>query len=143
MVGHNSSASASPSAAKRLPASADDPVLDRTTMLASVENDLALLQELAELFFAESPALLAQIRAGVDGHNAESVERSAHTLKGALANFGARRACEAARELEICGREGRLEGAGPRFSALEAEVGRACKALSDFLGEARHEDSAR
>lgn len=127
------------------PVSSGDPaqILDRQTMLGSVENDLDLLRELAEIFFAESPGLLCQIRAGVMEGNAEAVERSAHTLKGALSNFGALRACEAARELEIRGREARLEDAVELCSKLDAEVAVACNSLSDFLREAKGEHPPR
>ena len=83
------------------------PVIDRDTLLASAAHDIEFLGGLVELFLAESPGLLAQIRAGVrDGH-AEPVERAAHTLRTALNSFGARRAWEAARQLETCGREAR------------------------------------
>ena len=118
-------------------------ILDRQTMLRSVENDLVLLNELAEIFFAESPGLLAQIRAGLAEHNAEAVERSAHTLKGALSNFGAIRACEAARELEIRGRDSRLDDSAAPLALLEAEVAAAMNALSDYLREARREHPSR
>jgi two-component system, sensor histidine kinase and response regulator len=143
MVTRNHSASLSASTATSVPNGAEVPILDRDAMLATVEQDLELLQELAELFLAEAPGLLAQIRSGVGEHNAESVERGAHTLKGALGNFGARRACEAAREVETCGREGRLEDAAAHFSSLEGEVALACKALSDYLREVKDEGSGR
>jgi len=113
-----------------------EPILDRAGMLASVENDLALLRELVEIFFAEFPGLLAQIRSGLGRSHAESVERAAHTLKGALSNFGARRACEAARAVETPARDARLDEARNHFPRLESEVARACQALSDFLREA-------
>ncbi|HVN07347.1 MAG TPA: Hpt domain-containing protein [Patescibacteria group bacterium] len=119
------------------------PVLDPKIMLASVEQDLSLLRELAELFFAECPGLLSQIRNGVRESNPEAVERNAHTLKGALSNFGALAACNAARELEIRGREARFDGAPELLSSLEREVNRACNALSMFLQEASREGSAR
>lgn len=119
------------------------PVLDRAAMLATVKHDLEFLQELVELFLAEAPGLLAQIRAGVGEHNAESVERCAHTLKSALANFGAQRAREAARALETCGREAQFEGAAGLFSALETEVILACQALSEYLREANRERAPR
>jgi len=64
------------------------PVLDREAMLATVEQDLELLRELVEIFLAESPGLLAQMRAGIRDRNAEAVERAAHTVKGAVGNFG-------------------------------------------------------
>lgn len=117
--------------------------LDRNVMLATVEHDLGLLRELAELFFAESPGLLTQIRNGVRDNNAEAVERSSHTLKGALSSFGALSACDAARALELRGREARFDGAPELLSALEREVSRACNELSKFLEEAPREGPAR
>ena len=136
--------SLSPVASPAPPDSSGAPaqILDRETMLGSVENDLDLLHELAELFFAESPGLLAQIRSGIAQNKPELVERCAHTLKGALSNFGARRACQAARELEMCGRDARLGDAAAPFSTLEAEVAVASNALSDYLREVKREDSS-
>jgi two-component system, sensor histidine kinase and response regulator len=115
---------------------AEQPILDRAVMLASVEQDLVLLRELVEIFLAESPGLLAQIRSGLSRSHAESVERGAHTLKGALSNFGARRACDAARAVETPARDAHLDEARVHFPRLELEVAQACKALSDFLREA-------
>jgi two-component system sensor histidine kinase/response regulator len=125
----------SPSLAASVGASAQtaEPVLDRAAMLATVEQDLALLRELVEIFLAETPGLLAQIRSGVEEKNAERVERAAHTLKGAMLNFGARRACEVARQLETRGREARLDDAAPLVPQLESEMTQACQALSDYL----------
>jgi len=133
MHARNSSPSVAATVNTPASSSGSDQILDCKTMLGSVENDLGLLQELVEIFFAECPGLLAQIRAGVMDSNPETVERSAHTLKGALSNFGALRACEAARELEIRSREARLEDAAELCSRLDAEVAVACNALSDYL----------
>ena len=118
-------------------------VLDRAAMLASVEQDLDLLRELAELFFAESPGQLAQIRTGIAERNPELVERCAHTLKGALATFGALRASAVAREVEIHGRGAHLEDVAAHISTLEAEVAQACAALSDYLREVKSERTPR
>ena len=115
---------------------AQQPILERAVMLASVEQDLVLLRELVEIFLAECPGLLAQIRSGLSHSHAESVERAAHTLKGALSNFGARRACDAARAVEAPARDARLDEARKHFPQLESEVAQACRALSDFLREA-------
>ncbi|HUJ40620.1 MAG TPA: Hpt domain-containing protein [Candidatus Acidoferrales bacterium] len=122
---------------------APTPILDREVMLASVEEDLGLLRELAELFFAETPGLLSRLRNGLQARDPELVERSAHTLKGALSNFGALSACQAARELELRGRESRFEGAPELFSALEREVSRASNELSKFLEEVPREGFTR
>jgi HPt (histidine-containing phosphotransfer) domain-containing protein len=112
-------------------------------MLATVEHDLVLLRELVEIFLAEAPGLLAQIRAGVNEHHPEPVERNAHSLKGALANFGARRAFAVAQQVETRGREARLEEAAALLSALESEVVQACNALSDYLREVNLERAPR
>jgi two-component system sensor histidine kinase/response regulator len=133
MAPRNDSSSVATPAADGGSAQTSEPVLDRAALLETVEQDLVLLRELVEIFLAECPGLLAQIRSGVAEKNAERVERGAHTLKGALMNFGARRACEAARQLEIRGREARLGDAAPLVSLLESEVAQACQALSEYL----------
>jgi len=117
------------------PAPSVEPILDHAAMLETVERDLVLLRELVEIFLAEAPGLLAQLRSGVAGKNAESVERAAHTLKGALMNFGARRACEVTRQLELHGREAHLADAAPLVSRLESEMAQVCRALSAYLSE--------
>ena len=119
------------------------PVLDRAAMLAAVENVLLLLRELVVIFLAVAPGLLAQIRAGLNEHHAEPVERNAHSLKGALANFGARRASALAQQVETRGREARFEEAAALLSGLESEVAQACNALSGYLQEVNLERTAR
>lgn len=143
MLARDNPSSTAASTAKIAPASADSQVLDRALMLSSVEHDRELLAEIIELFLAESTSLLAHIRAGLEEKNAEAVERNAHTLKGAMSNFGARRACDAARELEIRGRESRLENSAALVSSLESEVVLVCKALSDCLREIKDEHPSR
>jgi two-component system sensor histidine kinase/response regulator len=135
MTARNDSPSLASPPAAGSSAQTAEPVLDRAAMLETVEQDLELLRELVEIFLAETPGLLTQIRSGVQEKHAESVERAAHTLKGALMNFGARRACEVARQLENRGREARLDNAAPLVSQLESEVVQACQALSDYLRE--------
>ena len=112
------------------------PVLDREAMLATVERDLELLRELAEIFFAESPALMAQLRSGLLARKAEAVERAAHTLKGAVGNFGGRRAAQAARGVEDEARANRLDEAQRLVPMLDEELALLCNALSDYLREA-------
>jgi HPt (histidine-containing phosphotransfer) domain-containing protein len=136
MAARNESPSLAAATAAGGSAQTAEPVLDRAAMLATVEQDLELLRELVEIFLAEAPGLLALIRSGLAEQQAEMVERAAHTLKGALLNFGARRACEVARQLEACGREAQLADAAQLVSRLDSEVTQVCRALSDFLREA-------
>jgi len=118
-------------------------VLDPEALLNFAGKDLEFLRKLIEVFLAESPGLLSVIRSGIAELKPEPVERSAHTLRNALAKFGARRASEAALEIELRAREARLEDAARLFLILEGEVAAACNALSEFLRQPESEASRR
>src|SRR5688572_27810512 len=80
--------------------------LDRAIALENVGGDFELLQEVARLFLDDYPTAMANIRAAVEARDAKAVERTAHYLKGALANFGAEATIRAAEHLEQLGRSG-------------------------------------
>jgi two-component system, sensor histidine kinase and response regulator len=71
--------------------------LSRVALLELFGEDEDLLRELVGLFLEDSPPLLNDLRAGVAGHDAAMVERAAHTLKGSVGNFAAKRLAELAR----------------------------------------------
>ncbi|MFM1769521.1 MAG: Signal transduction histidine-protein kinase BarA [Verrucomicrobiota bacterium] len=97
-------------------------VFDPTIALQRVEGDLALLREVAGLFREDAPRLLAELRAAVATADADALERSAHSLKGAVGNFGAQAAWEGARTLEDLARAGRLEAAPAILAALDRQI---------------------
>jgi CheY-like chemotaxis protein/HPt (histidine-containing phosphotransfer) domain-containing protein len=111
----------------------DTPVWDRETALNKVEGDVELLREIAGLFAAQAPSLLDQIQDASRRGDAHALERSAHSLKGSVATFGAQRAFELARDLEMRGRAGNLEGTGEVFVRLEHEISRLEGALETGL----------
>jgi signal transduction histidine kinase/DNA-binding response OmpR family regulator len=112
-----------------------EPVFDRTAVLARLEGDMELLQEMIHLFSPQSVKLLTEIRAAVAAADGTRLEQSAHNLKGSLGNFGARGACNAARQLEIIGHGGNWAGAEVACDDLEQEVVRLRKALGDVSKE--------
>ena len=71
--------------------------IDRQVALSRVGGDAELLKEIAQLFIDDYPRAMADIRQAADRGDAKSLERSAHGLKGSVANFGAPSAVEAAR----------------------------------------------
>jgi HPt (histidine-containing phosphotransfer) domain-containing protein len=95
------------------------PVLDHSAAMARVGGDAELLKELAGLFVDEYPQLMAELQAAIAAGDAIRVERSAHALKGAVANFGARQAVDTALQLEQMGRMGKLEPAEDLLRALD------------------------
>ena len=92
---------------------------DRKSALARVGGDAELLQELADLFLTDYPRSLAALHVAIDARDPLACREEAHGLKGAVANFGAAEAVEAALRLEMLGREGHFEGAPAALSALE------------------------
>jgi two-component system, sensor histidine kinase and response regulator len=94
-------------------------VLDHATALARVGGDLDLLKEIAALFLDEYPRELDEIRTAYAAGDAHTLERSAHGLKGSVANFGAAAAVDAAFQLEQFGKAAKLDQVPPALAALE------------------------
>ena len=92
--------------------------LDRDLALSRVGGDAELLKEIAALFMEDYPNVLAEIRAAAARGDANGVERAAHGLKGAVANFGAQAAVEAAFQLEQMGHAGDLSRVSEAIDAL-------------------------
>jgi HPt (histidine-containing phosphotransfer) domain-containing protein len=97
-------------------------ILDRAIALSRVGGDAELLREMAELFLEEYPRALSDVRAAVTTRNAKAVERAAHSLKGAVGNFGAEAAYRAAFELEMLGRGGDLSAVESHYRKLEGAL---------------------
>jgi len=109
-------------------------VVDREAALAALDDDLDLLQELAELFLAEAPELIDEIRSSVNEGNSMRLRQTAHTLKGAASNFRARATVSAALELERMGHEEDLGGAERALEALVREFDRLRPELEKLAG---------
>ncbi|MBI5085730.1 MAG: PAS domain S-box protein, partial [Acidobacteria bacterium] len=95
------------------------PAMDRESALARVGGDMALLAELAGLFLAEYPSLLASVESGVERCDSGAVSSAAHQLKGLLAQFGAESARTCAYRLETAAAQGDWDGARVGFAELQ------------------------
>ena len=121
-----------PNVEAELPAPADlsfewDAALER------VGGDEAMLRDLAEMFFAECPKLIQQIREHIAGADGPELRRAAHTLKGSAHVFGAAAAAEAAHRLEEIGREEAFADAEEALALLEDELARLLPALRERI----------
>ena len=105
---------------------------DQAAALQSVDGDWELLVEMAELFLQDSGRLLAEIGQAIQAGDAGALHRTAHTLKGSVANFAAGKARETAFQLEMMGRSGNLSGAPALYTTLMAEMQRVDADLSNF-----------
>ena len=74
------------------------------------------------LFLENYRDWLGELRHAEALGDAQMVERTAHGLKGSVANFGARDAVEASMKLENLGRSRDLAGATESLAALESAL---------------------
>jgi PAS domain S-box-containing protein len=99
-----------------------DTAIDRARLLERVGGDARALQDVARIFLADAPRHMAEIRRALARSDARALRGTAHTLKGALANFGAQGAVDAAFELQKLGDASDLEDAQVVFERLEREL---------------------
>ena len=110
-------------------------VLEVDRLLAHIDSDLCLLDELVALFRDYYPDQLASIRDSLDRNDGSAVRETAHQLTGAISNFHAPAAVEAALSIEFAGRDGRLDEARESIDRLEQEIARMCDALAKFCDQ--------
>lgn len=96
------------------------PVIDRATFEELKEMSGAdFINELIDTFLEDAPKLIEEIRTSLAANNADTFRRAAHSMKSNAATFGAGQLAMLAKELEMLGKENRLNETGNRLKALE------------------------
>lgn len=116
-------------AAKALPA------FDRAEAIDRLGGDEELLAEIVRLFVEDAPRLLQEIEAGIDASDAAAVSAAAHGLKGAAGNLSAAAVAEAARVLEMAGRQGAAPDLRVAQRQLRTAMQELDRVLHQFLSE--------
>jgi len=111
----------------------DETVFDKNEALEINANEEEFLKELAEMFIDGLPEQTFSIKDAVHRRDSNALEKSAHKLKGAVANFGKNTVFKAALSLEMMGRENRLENVEEAYGALTRETARLVNALRNFI----------
>ena len=125
----------STSAVQRLgPLSKGRGVFDPSQMLQNIGGDQDLLLQLIDLFLKRHADMMNDIRQALSLGDAESVERTAHTLKGTAGNLCAPEVALAAGSLEAVGRLGTLHDAPAVYAHLEMEMLRLIRLLEEYRG---------
>jgi len=89
-----------------------------------------MLSELTQLFLDDAGLNLVALKEAVEKHDATSVERVAHTLKGSSGNMGATRTAELSDQLQDAGASGDLAAAPALLERLEVEFEHVRSALN-------------
>jgi len=109
-----------------------DTVFETEEALSRVEGDLEFLLGLAASFLDSCPSLLTKIYGAIASRDGPELEGTAHHLKGAAGNLGAKTVCGAAERLETMGREDRFDGASEACLKLTSEIEQLRVALAEF-----------
>lgn len=110
-------------------------VLDYGALLARVDRDMELLQEIVRLFLTDCPRHLAELHAALARGDQDGLVRTVHSLKGALGNICAPAALAEALRLETAGQQGDLQYAGVALAALAAALERLLPLLTALGAE--------
>jgi signal transduction histidine kinase/DNA-binding response OmpR family regulator len=118
-----------------LPAPGSHEKFDLAAASRLIDADPELLAEIAGLFVAQYPRLLADLNGALVRGDGQALESTAHSLRGAVANFGARAAVEAAERIESLGRAGDFSEAREALVLLHDELERIRPMLTEAANQ--------
>ncbi|MCG8587925.1 MAG: Hpt domain-containing protein [Proteobacteria bacterium] len=105
---------------------------ERAALLEALGDDVQFLAEIIDLFLEDQAKRCAELATALEAQDWKGVVTAAHTLKGALSNFGESAACDRARELEYAAREAQIEALPDHADALDHELGPFCQQLREI-----------
>jgi len=109
-------------------------VIDQTTFEALKDAMGAdYLPELVSAYFDETPVLLSKLQQALAKQDCEAFRQAAHSIKSTSNSFGALEFGAQAKELEMMGRAGNLEGAAVKVDELSSGYDSVRKALEGLI----------
>ncbi|HET9266185.1 MAG TPA: response regulator [Vicinamibacterales bacterium] len=117
------------SAVPVVPCAAGRPAFDERVVRARVGDDARLFEKMVRLFLEDCPARMRAMRRAIAAGDGEALREPAHALQGAAANFAAAPVVEAARQLELQGKNGDLSQSLAAYDVLTREMLRLRRAL--------------
>src|SRR4029077_10460308 len=98
------------------------PEPEADAIMEAVGGNVKLLARVRDAFTSQSPRLINSMRDAIAQENSDELYRSAHTLKGAISNFGMGDALDAAIQIERAGRDADFERAATLLPHRETRV---------------------
>ena len=100
-----------------------------------VSDDAELLNEVAEIFLVESEQLLHTIQDCLASGDAGQLCEAAHSIKGAVGNFGAQEAYDAAQDVEEASRSKNFDALGGGVEVLEDRLKKVRDELAQLVSD--------
>lgn len=107
--------------------------VDLPDLLTRVEDDRDLLRELFVIFREELPGLQGALNAAIDIGDLSQAAKTAHTLKGMLANMSMKRGATIAVDVEMAARSGHIAELKGTLASFDSEVAELLPALDAFI----------
>jgi CheY-like chemotaxis protein len=111
-----------------IPPNLEGEIFDKTRLIGRLE-DAELCQELIGVFAGDFPDQIENLKEAIQKQDLKTLERRAHTIKGAAANVEARSLSRAAFAIEKAGKENNLDFAQKLVTDLEREFDKFLNAL--------------
>ena len=89
------------------------------------------MAQIVELFAETYPETLADLESAIAAGQAESICQHAHTLRGVVANLGAKSPAQQAFEIETMGRDNALDGVEDKCERLNGLLSAFHQALQE------------
>jgi PAS domain S-box-containing protein len=109
------------------------PEFDFSKALQYFEGDIELFEGAFNVFVETLPRNIESIRRAISDGDPEALRRSAHRLKGSIANFRIQELTNLALTLELKGKEKRFEEALEALSKLEKSTSSFIRAVKELL----------
>jgi HPt (histidine-containing phosphotransfer) domain-containing protein len=97
--------------------------------IRAVDGDGSVLAEVIEIYLEEAPEQLRSLRNALEGGRLGDLGRTAHALKSASLNVGARALCDLCNRLERQAKAGESAGTAELVAGIAAVTDRVCNAL--------------
>jgi HPt (histidine-containing phosphotransfer) domain-containing protein len=94
--------------------------IDTARLMSEFAGDEEILAEMCDAFLVEIPNNISGIGAAIGDKDLKNLEFTAHTLKGAIANFQAPLIKDLCYKLEQLGRANELAGCDAHFTNLKS-----------------------
>ena len=104
-------------------------VFDRVGFMDRLMGDENFAKKMIDVFLDDIPKQIESLKCSLETSDAKTVERIAHTIKGAAANMGGQALCELAGQIETACQNGNVEFIQEHWSELTLQFNRLKKAM--------------
>ena len=97
------------------------------------DSDITFLKEVFDLYIEQAPGLINDIKKSYTDKNPVKLSQSAHALKGASLNIGAKKFADICKQLEMKGKENNLENVDELIKELDENFAITSEGLKTFV----------